>query len=184
MIRQDLACNKRVDIEPINTNMVYEPTFDENIPVQCFFTDKIYLAYRSYIGWFDKGKQHICNCTVKQCHYCKNLFAKTDDVMRKHLFICVAREGITYAFDKGQIINFQDNFKYLADVPFTVYFDFETTTDGSPFFDSKMFVVSYCQIYSFHLSLNLDNIASFEVFNRQLRRFMIEVIFSRNMFLL
>ena len=145
-LRQNLACNKRVDVEPIN--MVYEPVFDENIPVQCFFTDKIYLAYRSYIGWFDKVKQHICNCTVKQCHYCKNLFAKTDDVMRKHLFICVAREGITYAFDNGQIINFRDNFKYLADVPFTVYFDFETTTtDGSPFFDPKMFVVSYCQIY-------------------------------------
>ena len=65
-------------------------------------------------------------------------------------------------------MNFRDNFKYLADVPFTVYFDFETTTDGSPFFDPKMFVVSYCQIYSFHPSLNLDNIVSFEVFNRQL----------------
>ena len=81
-----------------------------------FFTDKTYLAYRSYIGRFDKGKERICNRTVKQCHYCEFFFAKTDDAMKKYLSICAAREGITYALDNGQIINFQNNFKYLADV--------------------------------------------------------------------
>ena len=54
--------------------------------------------------------------------------------MRKHLPICAASDGITYAFDNGQILNFQDNLKYLADVPFTVYFDFETTTTGGSLF--------------------------------------------------
>ena len=52
----------------------------------------------------------------------------------------------------GQIISFQDNFKCLAHVPFNVYFDFETTSGDSVFFFySKMFIVSYCQIYSFHI---------------------------------
>ena len=52
----------------------------------------------------------------------------------------------------GQIISFQDNFKCLAHVPFNVYFDFETTSGDSVFFfHSKMFIVSYCQIYSFHI---------------------------------
>ena len=52
----------------------------------------------------------------------------------------------------GQIISFQDNFKCLAHVPFNVYFDFETTSgDSVVFFYSKMFIVSYCQIYSFHI---------------------------------
>ena len=41
--------------------------------------------------------------------------------------------GITYLFDNGQIITFQDNFKYLVDVPFTVYFDFEMTTGNLVF---------------------------------------------------
>ena len=133
MIRQDLANNERVDIEPIN--IVYEPVFDENISVPCFFTDRIYLAYRSYIVWFDRGKECICNRTVKQCHYCENFFAKTNDAMKKHFSICAAREEITYAFDNGQKINFQDNFKYLSDFPFTIYFNFKTTTTGgSPFF--------------------------------------------------
>ena len=62
MIRQDLDCKERVDITPIN--MVYEPIFDENIPVPCFFTDQIHLAYKSYVGRFEKGKEHFSDCVV------------------------------------------------------------------------------------------------------------------------
>ena len=81
--------------------------------------------------------------------------------MKKHLQVCAAREGITYTFNNGQIILFQDNFKYLGDVPFIVYFDSEKTTGNSAFYDPKMFVVSYVQIYSFHPVLNLDKIVIF-----------------------
>ena len=42
--------------------------------------------------------------------------------MKKYLSICAAREGITYAFDKGQIINVQDDLKYLGDVPMLFIF--------------------------------------------------------------
>ena len=74
--------------------------------------------------------------------------------LKKHLSISAAREGIICAFDNGQIVNFQDNFKYMGDVPFTVYFNFETTTG------------SYCQIYSFHPSLNLDKVVIFRSFQQ------------------
>lgn len=53
--------------------------------------------------------------------------------MKKFIEICAASEGITYSFETGQIITFQDNFKYLGDVAFTAYFDFETTTGGAVF---------------------------------------------------
>ena len=87
--------------------------------------------------------------------------------MKNHMSICSAREGITYAFDNGQILNYQDNFKFLGDLPFTVYFDFETTTGGkSVFFDPSMYVTSYCQIYSFHPSLNLDKIVIFRSYQQ------------------
>ena len=66
--------------------------------------------------------------------------------MKKHLPICSAKGGIAYAFDNGHIVNFQDSFKYLVDVPFTVYFEFETTCGNSAFSDPKMYVISYCQI--------------------------------------
>ena len=86
--------------------------------------------------------------------------------MKKHLQVCAAREGITYTFNNGQIILFQDNFKYLGDVPFIVYFDSEKTTGNSAFYDPKMFVVSYGQIYSFHPVLNLDKIVIFWSFQQ------------------
>ena len=69
---------------------------------------------------------------------------KSDDTMAKHNTVCAAKERIIYAFDNRKIISFQDNFKVLGDVPFTVYFDFETTTGDTLFLDPKMFVVSYC----------------------------------------
>ena len=49
------------------------------------FTDQIYMAYRSYIGQFEKGKERIRNRTVKQCYYCENFFVKNDLNMEKHL---------------------------------------------------------------------------------------------------
>ena len=57
--------------------------------------------------------------------------------MKKHLQVCAAKEGITYSFDNGQIIAFQDNFRYLDDVPFTVYFDFEANPGNSVFLTQK-----------------------------------------------
>ena len=86
--------------------------------------------------------------------------------MKKHTNICATKEEIVYTFENGKIISFQDNFKYLGDVPFTVYFDFETTTGDIVFSDPKMFVVSYCQIYSFHPSLNLGRIVMFRHFQQ------------------
>ena len=62
---------------------------------------------------------------------------------------------IIYTFENGKIISFQSNLKYLGDVPFTVYYDFEITTGDIVFSDPKMFVVSYCRIYTVHPSLNL-----------------------------
>ena len=86
--------------------------------------------------------------------------------MKNHNQVCAVKEGITYCFNNREIISFQDNFKYLGDVSFTVHFDFEATTSDTVFFDPKMFVVSYCQIYSFHLSLNFEKIVIFRSFQQ------------------
>ena len=86
--------------------------------------------------------------------------------MKKHLEVCAAKTGITYSFDNGNIISFQDSFRYQGDLLFTVYFDFKTTTGDSVFFDPKMCVVSYYQICTFHPSLNLDKIVIFRSFQQ------------------
>ena len=37
--------------------IVYEPIYNDNVPVPCYFTDQIHLAYRSYIGRIVKEKE-------------------------------------------------------------------------------------------------------------------------------
>ena len=86
--------------------------------------------------------------------------------MQKHLSGCTAKEGIAYSFDNAKIIDYQDNFKYMGDVPFCVYFDFETTTGDAVFLDSKMYSMSYCQIFSFISALNLDKIVIYRSFQQ------------------
>ena len=107
MIRQKLQRKEKIDLTPID--IVYEPSYDESILVPCFFTDQIFLAYKSYIGRMDSDKERVSSRVVKQCYFCENFFAKNEEAMKKHLKICAAREGITYSFDNGQIIiTFQD----------------------------------------------------------------------------
>ena len=67
MIRQKLQRNEKIDLTPIDIS--YEPSYDESIPVSCFFTDQIVLAYKCYIGRIDRGKEHVSSRTVKQCYF-------------------------------------------------------------------------------------------------------------------
>ena len=124
-------------------------------------------TYRSYDGINVKGSEKINHPTVRQCQYCENIFAKNNEQMKKHTDVCSTKEGISYCFQNGEIISFQDNFKYLGNVPFTGYFDFETTTCVAVTFNTKLYVISYCQIYSFHPSLNVDRIVIFGSFQQK-----------------
>ena len=164
VIRNSLSSKEREEFVPIN--VVYESIYDENVPVPCYFTNEIHLAYRSYIGKLDKGNERMTHRTVRQCCYCQNFFSKTEESLKIHMSTCGAREGITYAFENTQILNYQDNLKYLSDLPFTVYFNFETTGGSCIFFDPAMYVASYCQIYSFHPSLNFDKIEIFRSYQQ------------------
>ena len=164
VIRNSLSSKEREEFVPIN--VVYESIYDENVPVPCYFTNEIHLAYRSYIGKLDKGNERMTHRTVRQCCYCQNFFSKTEESLKIHMSTCGAREGITYAFENTQILNYQDNLKYLSDLPFTVYFNFETTGGSCIFFDPAMYVASYCQIYSFHPSLNFDKTEIFRSYQQ------------------
>ena len=61
-IRNSLARKEKVDFRSID--IVYEPSFDKDTPVVCYFTPKIHTAYKSYIGHFEKGKEKVINRTV------------------------------------------------------------------------------------------------------------------------
>lgn len=38
--------------------------------------------------------------------------------------------GIIYKFENQKLVTFEDNLKYMGDLPFDAYFDFKTTTDN------------------------------------------------------
>ena len=52
----------------------------------------------------------------------------------------------------------------MGDLSFTAYFDFETTIGDTVVNDTKMFVISYCQIFAFCPDLNLHKIVIFRSF--------------------
>ena len=87
--------------------------------------------------------------------------------MNKHLSVCSAKKDITYSFHNAQIIDYLDNYKYMGDLPFSIYFDFETTAGSAVFFDSKMYVMSYCMIISFNEALNFDKIVIFRSYQHK-----------------
>ena len=125
IIKHEFVRKEKIDFVPIE--IVYEPIYDDHVPVPCYFTDQVHLAYRSYTGKNNKGKEKVIHYTVRQCPYCETLFVKSDENFKKYIKVCDAKEGITSSFNNGEILFFQDKFKYLSDVQFTVYIDFETT---------------------------------------------------------
>lgn len=86
--------------------------------------------------------------------------------MNEHLSACTNKAGFTYSFDNGKIIDYQDNFKFMGDVPFSICFDFETTMRSVVFFDAKIYVVSYCMIVAFHPDLDLPRNSIFRSYDQ------------------
>lgn len=78
--------------------------------------------------------------------------------MQQHIATCAGQAGFSYSFDNGWVINYQDNYKKIGDLPFALYYDFETTTGSVLFFDAKMYVVSYCIVVAFHPDLELPRL--------------------------
>lgn len=148
---------------------------DDN-PIKCFFTESLHLAFRSYV---DKKKMGNIGFIIQQPDNVTN--AKIILPVQKTSFQNIRKytsiEGIIYSIENNKIISLQDNFEYLGDVLFTVYFDFETTTSDDIFQDRKMFAINYCQINVFHLALNLDKIVIFRSFQQSA-----EEIFDLNHF--
>ena len=69
MLKKDLEKKERTHHDPID--IVYEPTFDPNTPVFCYFCPEIQKAYRAYIERSQKVTRYISSMTVRQCHHCK-----------------------------------------------------------------------------------------------------------------
>ena len=141
-------------------DIVYEPTKNINEPIYCYFAPKIHLAFHTvYEKNRDGKKVSVSSSNAKQCPYCEKIFLKPEKKKKEeHILFCSGQAGFNYSFNNGKIINYQDNFSKIGDLPFSIYYDFETTTRSAVFHDAKMYVVSYCIIAAFHPDLKLPHI--------------------------
>ena len=122
ILKSELKNEEKQFHEPID--IFYEPVNDES-SVKCFLTDHLHLAYRSYglkLG-IDNDKNE--NRITMQWYYCGKYIVRYGN-FKKHIKNCSDIDGVGYKFENNIIINSQDNFKYMGDLPFTIYSHFET----------------------------------------------------------
>ena len=82
--------------------------------------------------------------------------------------VCSSVLGIIYKFENQNIQTFFDNMKFIGDLPFSIYFDVETTSGKKIYnFDegSCLYPVSYFFVVAFHPKLNLEKIFVVRSFN-------------------
>ena len=59
---------------------------------------------------------------------------------------CPGKPGVAYNFNNQNLINYQDNFHAKGDVPFVIYFDFETTAPTNACLDPEQKKMFICQL--------------------------------------
>ena len=79
--------------------------------------------------------------------------------------------GIVYKFENQNISTFEDNVRFMIELPLEIYFDLETNSGKKVSeFDgiTEMYPVSYAFVVVFHPKLNLDRICVVRRFNHTL----------------
>ena len=85
LLRNNLNSSEKKDFIPID--IIYEPTLDENKKIECFFAPDILLAYVSYIEKTRNNEKYMESRITRQCHYCNNIFVKTEEKMKKTFIV-------------------------------------------------------------------------------------------------
>lgn len=75
---------------------------------------------------------------------------------------------LVYKIQNQNISTFEDNVKFMGDLPFSIYFDLETTCEKKIYeFEeaAKMYSISYAFFVAFNPCLNLNGIFAERSFN-------------------
>ena len=150
----DICFQKKQKADLIPINILYIPIKKQDDAIKCFFTDNLKNAYRAV---YLNGSQLRTANTLYECFYC-NEFWVVKSKYEKHVRVCGRKRGVVYDFDLKNIVTFEDNFKYMGNVPFSVYADFETTAPTDDYLspeNKQMFTVSYSLIFAWHPKLAL-----------------------------
>ena len=169
IVRLEFDNKVRQNFTPVD--IIYKPVKRENEILNCFFTEKLHLAYRTSYNetkiW--KTLKHTC---AFQCYYCSKFWTQKGK-LDVHMKNCTGKPGFIYNFQRRNLLTFEENLKFKRDVPLTAYIDFETTAPTDDYLDresNKMNVVSYVIILAFHPKLNLPRIIIERSFGHSLQK--------------
>lgn len=87
--------------------------------------------------------------------------------MATHIKCCAGQAGYSLVFDQS-VANYQENFNKISDLPFSIYYDCETTTRSAIYTNAKMYVVSYCMIVAFHTELKMPPLVIYRTSDQSL----------------
>ena len=138
-------------------DIIYKQTKDIEVELLCYFSDD---TSKAYILTYSKSNETKRAYYSYQCYYCNKFFEIKKNCMR-HMDNCSGSPGVIYDFNNQNLISYQNNFRTKGDLPFVIYFDFETTAPTDTCFDPEqktMFVVSYVMVAAFHPELKLNRI--------------------------
>ena len=112
-------------------DIIFDPMKKKTkIKINCYFTTHKHLAYK--ITFIESNK--VKHSKAYECYHCLNFYLRKDK-HEKHIKSCSGIPDILYKFQNQNLITFQGYLKYKGDLPFIVYYDFETTTTTEYMFD-------------------------------------------------
>ena len=114
---------------------------------------------------YSKGAKGIETLHAFDCYSCQKCHS-TKSNFEKRPVNCVQSAGIVYKTDNKALVTFEENYRYLGDLLFVVYFDFEPIAGNNLFQDKKMFVLSHCIIIAFHPKLDIERIVIYRSFQQ------------------
>lgn len=110
------------------SDKVYKPVSNIHQTIDCYIAKSIRQTYRGIVS---KSKIGVHSTTADQCYDCNKLFTQKNN-LEKHLKICGSMPGLVDKFKNQNISTFEDNVKFNGDLPFSIYFDLETTCGIKP----------------------------------------------------
>ena len=168
-VRLEFDNEIRREFKPID--IIYKPVKKENAVLNCFFTDKLHLAYKAVYNETAKWDKLKSACAF-QCYFCGKFWTRQAK-LATHMKNCTGKPGFVYNFQTRNLLTFEENIKFKRDVPLTTYIDFETTAPTDCCVDpesNKMNVVSYVIILAFHPKLQLPRIIIERSFGHSLEK--------------
>ena len=152
IVRLEFDNELRKEFSPID--IICKPVKKRHAILNCFFTEKLHLAYKALYNETTKWDKLKSTCAF-QCYFCGKFWVRKIR-LDAHMKNCVGKPGFVYNFQTRNLLTYEENIKLKRDVPLTTYIDFETTAATDCCLDpksNKMNVVSYVIILAFHPKL-------------------------------